>query len=539
MISKKKKNVTKVGALALAGLLAVGSGGLTNQVFAVEPDTTIVHSKSEQKQVIQPEGVGEIKVLNFKSDYKNFDFDELSEHLKALAEKTKTKGREEEKEKVVTENPNDEDYVKVIFGTEKEEVESKEEEKEKFDEKSLEKTKIKILNSENKVLFESTLKDFLARNEKDKITWKKDDVKDGKVFLKLETVGNIDKDSFAYNLEASKVLLKIVENEDKSHSLSAYILLADKALTVEDTKSDEVKPEDNKDKKTEAGTPSETTKETEKTTETNTQIEDADKAKEETDKKAEEEKLAKEEAEAEQKVKEEQARKDAEAQKKAEEEQAKKDAEAKEKAEQDAKEKADQEAKEKAEKEAKEKAKKDAELIKKAQEEAAKRKSEYDTQQKALKTQKSDKTFKSKEEAAQAANEALKSDAGKGFHSYSVDKNADGSYFYTLSEEKTKVSEKSYKTEDEAIKAAIEALKNDSMYKSYRTQQNSDGSWSYVLSDQLDPSIKDLEKNKAEKQDVSLKTSAVDPSLVGKLGVFGTMISSLLGGFVVYKKKRK
>ena len=184
-------------------------------------------------------------------------------------------------------------------------------------------------------------------------------------------------------------------------------------------------------------------------------------------------------------------------------------------------------------------------MIRKAQEEANRRKAEAEAEkekarqelQRPVRIKRSEKTFTTKEAASRAAYDALKHE--EGFHSYRVVKNSDGTWSYVLSEENTKMSELTYKTEEEAIKAATAELRGNKQYKSYRTQQNEDGSWSYILSDQLDPSIKNLEKNKAEKQKVNLKTSAVDPTLVGKVGAFGTMISSLLGGLFVYRKKKK
>ncbi len=98
--------------------------------------------------------------------------------------------------------------------------------------------------------------------------------------------------------------------------------------------------------------------------------------------------------------------------------------------------------------------------------------------------------YATEEAAVKAAEEALKDDAVN--NSYSVSQGANGKYYYVLSpkagetpEEKPAAEENNetgYATEAAATKAAEEALKDDAVNKSYSVSQGANGKYFYVLS---------------------------------------------------------
>lgn len=98
---------------------------------------------------------------------------------------------------------------------------------------------------------------------------------------------------------------------------------------------------------------------------------------------------------------------------------------------------------------------------------------------------------------------------------------------------------KYYSSSDEATQAAIAAInESNGAYKSYTIHQSPDGNYYYSLSTKASEEVVNQEAEKAQKQDVNLKTAANDPNTSKKLGAFLTMISSMFGAFFIFTKKR-
>ena len=487
-MKKNKLNLTKASSLAMAGILSLGVSSLTRftpvENMSAQNRTPIVAAVTDNKVVIVDQ-LGQIKVLNFEKGFKNFEFDNMTKFLKEHTDvETKTK----------------------------------------FDEKVLEQIVLNVVNSKNEVVYTTNLKALQeAQAKKEKIALDKSKIKDGKISFKLQTAKGVDAKTFAYNLEASRIMLKIEQGQDKTYNLNAYVLLADKSLTKEDTAPSvstdtETETPDVEKTTSEIGTQTEEGSLTQPSkTEVGTQTEDKEKKPEVTKTESTTAPTkAKVEKPDDQKVKEEK-------EKKAREE-AQKKAEAEKKAK-EAKEKKAKDASTQTESKPVQKKVTDASTQTESKQKTA-TKSTQTEKKKSLKMFVSEAKYESEDEAKKAAEEALKTDHG--YNSYTVEKDKNGKWKYTLSEEKVKVSEKTYKTEAEAKKAAEAALKEDKAFKSYRVIKNSDGSWSYILSDQA-----------AQRKPVVLKTAATDPSTVGKLGAFVSMLTSLIGGAGLYLRKKK
>lgn len=109
----------------------------------------------------------------------------------------------------------------------------------------------------------------------------------------------------------------------------------------------------------------------------------------------------------------------------------------------------------------------------------------------------------------------------------------------TSSVRTSKEGTKYYPSSDEATQAAIAAInESNGAYKSYTIHQSPDGNYYYSLSAKASKEVANQEAEKAQKQDVNLKTAANDPNTSKKLGAFLTMISSIFGAFFIFTKKR-
>ena len=210
----KKKCFVRCGAFALSTLLAIGASGVGQTVYADGLGKAPTGVVTTEKKVVIPEKLGAFSVLNYQAPYKNFDYDALEKALTDAKKEAEAAGKEVKKEE--------------------------------FADGAMEQITFDILNSAKKVLYHGTLKDLLEKVAKGEIKWAKEDVADGKLSFKVASAEGVDATKFAYNLEASKILPKLVKNADETYSASVYLLLADKNLTVEDTKSEEKKADEKK-----------------------------------------------------------------------------------------------------------------------------------------------------------------------------------------------------------------------------------------------------------------------------------------------------
>lgn len=130
--------------------------------------------------------------------------------------------------------------------------------------------------------------------------------------------------------------------------------------------------------------------------------------------------------------------------------------------------------------------------------------------------------FSTEEAAEKAAKEAVDKDPVN--DSYKVDKGNDGKFYYTLfikvdEEPSEDENVKGYDSEEDAKKAAEEALKKDEVNKSYNISKGLDGKWYFSLSTEepkedpdKKPGDKDPDKNPSE-EDPDKKPEEEDKNL--------------------------